>query len=195
MSRGESSLPTVLAGQTAVQRPHSVQASRSSRSFQVKPSSELTPKRLGLLEVDVLERRAERGEVGGVDVERRGHDVHHLRVRQPRDEGETRRPDETTTSPTCARPHRLDAHQRPRRARDEIAERRPRAPRVVRRRDAPALDEKSLQAHQKDGRQNQRRLVGVDQLPRPLQVAPRGGHQRRRPCTSAPKRSTMNDWK
>src|SRR5450759_3512487 len=44
MSRGESSLPTVFAGQTAVQRPHSVQASRSSRSFHVKPLSELTPK-------------------------------------------------------------------------------------------------------------------------------------------------------
>ena len=36
MSRGDSDLPTVLAGQTSVQRPHSVQASKSSRSFQVK---------------------------------------------------------------------------------------------------------------------------------------------------------------
>ena len=44
MSRGDSSFPTVLAGHTAVQRPHSVQASRSSRSFQVKSESALTPK-------------------------------------------------------------------------------------------------------------------------------------------------------
>ena len=43
MSRGESTLPTRLAGQTAVQRPHSVQASKSSRSFQVKPARALMP--------------------------------------------------------------------------------------------------------------------------------------------------------
>src|SRR5215813_12360735 len=43
MSRGESDLPAVFAGQTDVQRPHSVQESRSSRSFQVNPASVLTP--------------------------------------------------------------------------------------------------------------------------------------------------------
>src|SRR5215468_5703156 len=43
MSRGESDLPAALAGQTDVQRPHSVQASRSSRSFHVNPASVLTP--------------------------------------------------------------------------------------------------------------------------------------------------------
>src|SRR5262245_60267454 len=43
MSRGESDLPAVFAGQTDVQRPHSVQASRSSRSFHVNPASVLTP--------------------------------------------------------------------------------------------------------------------------------------------------------
>src|SRR6476660_3953151 len=44
MSRGESGLPTALAGQAEVQRPHSVQASKSSRSFQVKAPSEFTPR-------------------------------------------------------------------------------------------------------------------------------------------------------
>ena len=43
MSRGDSSLPTRLAGQAAVQRPHSVQASKSSRSFQVNPARALMP--------------------------------------------------------------------------------------------------------------------------------------------------------
>src|SRR5262245_38548995 len=42
-SRGESDLPAAFAGQTETQRPHSVQASRSSRSFQVNPASVLTP--------------------------------------------------------------------------------------------------------------------------------------------------------
>src|SRR5215470_5460866 len=42
-SRGESDLPTAFAGQTETQRPHSVQASRSSRSFHVNPANVLTP--------------------------------------------------------------------------------------------------------------------------------------------------------
>src|SRR5687767_8816120 len=42
-SRGDSDLPAAFAGQTETQRPHSVQASRSSRSFQVNPASVLTP--------------------------------------------------------------------------------------------------------------------------------------------------------
>src|SRR5262245_7008849 len=42
-SRGESDLPAAFAGQTETQRPHSVQASRSSRSFHVNPVSVLTP--------------------------------------------------------------------------------------------------------------------------------------------------------
>src|SRR4051812_33997980 len=44
MSRGDSDLPTALAGQAEVHRPHSVQVSKSRRSFQVKALSELTPR-------------------------------------------------------------------------------------------------------------------------------------------------------
>ena len=102
----------------------------------------------------LLERCAERDEVGGVDVQGRSDDVHHLRVGQPRDEAEAHT--EVKPPRTPVRPlHRFDAHQRTRGARDEIAERRPRAPRVVRRRDAPAFDQKSLQTHQKDRDENQ----------------------------------------
>ena len=43
MSRGESALPTALAGQTLGHCPHSVQESRSSRSFQVNCSRFFTP--------------------------------------------------------------------------------------------------------------------------------------------------------
>ena len=69
MSRGESSLPTRLAGQAAVQRPHSVQASKSSRSFQVKPASELMPSFFGVLEVDLAQRGADRRQPRRVDVQ------------------------------------------------------------------------------------------------------------------------------
>src|SRR5258706_7276851 len=64
MSRGESDLPTALAGQAEVQRPHSVQASKSRRSFQVKPAREFTPRAAsGLSKLSVL-RAAPRGVSG-----------------------------------------------------------------------------------------------------------------------------------
>ena len=52
-----ATLPTRWAGQAAVQRPHSVQASRSKRSFQVKPASELTPSLPSVSKSIVLSRR------------------------------------------------------------------------------------------------------------------------------------------
>src|SRR5690349_15090913 len=45
--RGESSLPVILAGQTAVHLPHSVQVYESSSVFQVTSSTSFTPKRCG----------------------------------------------------------------------------------------------------------------------------------------------------
>src|SRR5689334_16114163 len=66
MSRGERVFPTALAGQAPVQRPHSVQESKSSRSFQVKPESELTPSGVsGWSKLSVL-RAAPRGVSGAV---------------------------------------------------------------------------------------------------------------------------------
>ena len=44
ISRGSSDLPVAWAGQTLVQRPHIVQASRSSNCFQVKSSTTEAPK-------------------------------------------------------------------------------------------------------------------------------------------------------
>src|SRR5690606_27846102 len=45
--RGESSLPVILAGQTDVQRPHSVQVYASSRLFQLRSMTSLEPNRSG----------------------------------------------------------------------------------------------------------------------------------------------------
>src|SRR6056297_250278 len=44
ISRGSSDLPVAWAGQTLVQRPHIVHASRSSSCFQVKSSTDDAPK-------------------------------------------------------------------------------------------------------------------------------------------------------
>ena len=44
ISRGSSGLPVACAGHTLVQRPHIVQASRSSNCFQVKSSTTAAPK-------------------------------------------------------------------------------------------------------------------------------------------------------
>ena len=44
ISRGSSGLPVACAGHTLVQRPHIVQASRSSSCFQVKSSTTCAPK-------------------------------------------------------------------------------------------------------------------------------------------------------
>src|SRR2546423_699404 len=45
------------------------------------------------------------------------------------------------------------------------------------RRDAPAFDEKTLQAHQADRGQQQRGFVRIDELLRSLEIAARGGKQ------------------
>src|SRR5690606_17876821 len=44
--RGDNSLPVILAGQAAVQRPHSVHVYASNRFFQVRSCTSLTPNRL-----------------------------------------------------------------------------------------------------------------------------------------------------
>src|SRR5262245_19733116 len=45
--RGESSLPVLFAGQTAVHLPHSVHVYESSKVFHVTSSTSFTPKRCG----------------------------------------------------------------------------------------------------------------------------------------------------
>ena len=177
-SRGDNSFPTEFAGQTDVQRPHSVQASRSSRSFHVNPASVLTPigspVSASLSKSSRLSAAPHRLEPRGVNVERPRQRVNHLRVRRPRDEAE----DQNRMRPPrdqMGSLHRFDAHQRLRSPRDQMAERRPRAPRIVRRRDPPSFDQKTGQRDQKYRGQYQHRFVGVDQFRGPYGQPARGG--------------------
>src|ERR1041384_1101125 len=66
MSRGDRILPTAFAGQAFVQRPHSVQASKSSRSFQVKPAREFTPSAVSGFSKSSVLSAAPRGVSGAV---------------------------------------------------------------------------------------------------------------------------------
>src|SRR5204863_5078620 len=69
------------------------------------------------------------------------------------------------------------------RSRDQIAEGRPRAPGILRCRNAPAFDQKSLQANYKNGDENQRRLIRINEFLRSLEVAARCGHGEDRKST------------
>ena len=90
---GDSVLPVIEAGQNSMQRPHSVQARRSSRWRQVRSFRPFAPKtellaglRLGF-QVH-LPQRAARLEVAEVDVRLAADDVEVLAVRQVRAEGQ-----------------------------------------------------------------------------------------------------------
>ena len=111
----------------------------------------------------------------GVNVQGRRKHVGHLGVWGPGQKAEYQRQVQPPGHGMRGS-HRVDGNQPHRRAGDQVAERRPASPGIVRGRNPPSLDQEAADEDHENHDQNRRGFARIDQLSRPHDPAPHGRH-------------------